>query len=191
MALALRDATATEEAHMRATDLLREQHRDIADLFREIDDTSNDEELSELCDLVGARLTAHDLIERDLFYPACKARFGDDAAFVDDSLVEHGLLLLCLNEVERADDRRFREAIDILHRVVEHHARQEERELFPRIEAAMLAADLDALGVAMERRFNRALTTDLRSTMQATLAVLSCGGFGAAGDGAPGSTTEA
>jgi hypothetical protein len=154
---------------MRATDLLRAQHRDVDDLFREFEEADDDGERAELFDLLAARLVAHEMIERELFHPACRGALGEADSFLADSVVEHGVVFVCITEAERAEDAYFRQAVAILREVVAQHARHEETELFARIEARLDRRALDDLGARMAHRFEMAMASDLHTAVRLEL----------------------
>jgi len=110
-------------------------------------------------------LDVHASIEEKIFYPAvARALRGEGARLVAEAVQEHrdvknaiaALRTLALGD--RAFDERFMAMLAD----VEHHADEEEREMFPRAEAA-LGDDLTALG----SRLVMLKTTLLRAKVKA------------------------
>ena len=89
---------------MKATDLLKRQHRDVATLFRALEGDQpddSDERKAEIFEELTATLVAHDAIEREIFYPACAKVLGL-TDLLGESLVEHGVIEFSLYQADRA-----------------------------------------------------------------------------------------
>lgn len=59
---------------MKATELLKQQHREVSRLFQAIEDTEDVAEKKSYFLQLASNLVAHDGIERKIFYPACEAK---------------------------------------------------------------------------------------------------------------------
>jgi hemerythrin superfamily protein len=150
---------------MKATDLLKQQHREVEKLFERIENAETREKKA-LFEELATNLVAHDAIEREIFYPACERQMGDQE-MLREALVEHGLVEFTLFQADR--ETRDEEALDarikVLKDIVEHHVEEEEKELFPKVEKA-LSGQLEQLGAAMEARFEEAKEEDFRTPLQ-------------------------
>jgi hypothetical protein len=154
---------------MKATDLLIKQHRTVARLFKAIESAKTDADKKSLFVELASNLTAHDGIEREIFYPACQDAMGlsDD---LGEALVEHGVIEFCLyqaNEALGKPDFDFK--CKVLAELVEHHVKEEEDEFFPKTQAALGAGLLDALGEEMEDAFDEALEDDFHEPLYENL----------------------
>src|SRR5690606_22240641 len=96
-----RPRSAASGATMKATDLLKHQHREIRDLFERLERAKDDESKSELFEELATNLVAHDAIERRVFYPACEERMGM-SDLRGEALVEHGLVEFSLYLADQA-----------------------------------------------------------------------------------------
>jgi len=100
-------------------------------------------------------LDVHTLIEESTFYPAIRA-LRDDALdeMLDEALREHGSIKDRVEEVRQTldDDDRLRTAVGRLQECVDHHVREEEREMFPKIEERMPAQERATLGRELATR---------------------------------------
>jgi hemerythrin superfamily protein len=139
---------------MKATKLLSEQHEKVKKLLKELPEAPAKRQ-RELFEKVAAELTAHDAIERRLFYPAVEAAMGM-TPILGESLVEHGVIEFMLYRADRAlDGDEFSYEAKVLCESVLHHAEEEEEELFPEVERAIDNASLTELGEQMKTLFER------------------------------------
>jgi hypothetical protein len=136
---------------MKATELLKQQHRTVEALFAKIE--AGDP--SALQDLASA-LAAHMAIEHELFYPAA-AEVDED--IVLESFEEHSVAEYALKRALATDpdDDSFDARVTVLKELIEHHVKEEEGELFPEIEKEIPKDELESLGEKMEKRFEQAL----------------------------------
>ena len=154
---------------MKATQLLEQQHRDVEKLFKALKDDETDDRKTEIFGELAAMLVAHDGIEREIFYPACEKAMGM-TDLLGESLVEHGAIEFNLYEADEAqgkDDFTFK--VKVLQEMIEHHVKEEEDELFPEVEAAIDAEELEKLAQRMEQRFSEARSQDYRKPLHENL----------------------
>ena len=57
---------------MKATDLLKRQHKEVKALFKKIEGTDNPRMRRQLLNEVARSLEGHTLIEEEIFYPAVR-----------------------------------------------------------------------------------------------------------------------
>lgn len=133
---------------MKATALLEKQHREVEDLFTTLEAGPPNEDLVE--DLCLA-LTAHAMIEEEIFYPAAR-KFNK--GLVLESIEEHELMAYAVKRVAHCDPEResFQARLKAAKEVVERHVQEEETELLPAMTEALEDED-EALGQRMEKRF--------------------------------------
>lgn len=154
---------------MKATDLLKKQHQTVSRLFKAIESAKADTEKQSLFRELASNLTAHDGIERETFYPACKEAMGlnDD---LGEALVEHGVIEFALyqaNEAVGSEDFGFK--CKVLQELVEHHVKEEEEEFFPKVEKAIEQSTLESLGEDMEEDFEEKLEDDFQGPLYENL----------------------
>lgn len=99
---------------------------------------------------ICAALTAHAMAEEEIFYPAAREALQDDE-LIDAALAEHDGVRALVEHIGTLDagDEGFDAMLMLLARAVAAHVRQEEGELFPRLQAAGL--DMESLGVQIIR----------------------------------------
>lgn len=147
---------------MKATELLMKQHRLVEDLFEQFEEAEGAER-NGIFEKLAANLVAHDAIEREIFYPACDEALGKEDDVLGESLVEHGVVEFCLFRADKNQDSDdFEKYVDVLKEMVEHHVKEEEKELIPKVKRAIDADELETLGERMESRFQAALGSDFR-----------------------------
>jgi len=136
---------------MKATDLLKEQHRTVEALFAKIEGG----EPAALKDLASA-LAAHMTIEHEFFYP--ESRTVDEDA-IGEAFEEHAIAEVALKRALACDpeDDVFDARVSVLKELIAHHVDEEENELFPQLESQIGGAALEALGERMEKRFEEVL----------------------------------
>jgi hypothetical protein len=154
---------------MKATDLLKKQHKEVRDLFKRISSARNDDAKSELFEELAANLVAHDAIEREIFYPACEEAMGMND-LLGEALVEHGQVEFALYIADQAQgEDDFEAKCTVLEEIVEHHVEDEEKEFFPKVERALGKGRLEELAEEMEPRFEEAKEEDFRTPLHANL----------------------
>ena len=160
---------AKVERRMKATDILKKQHKEVKDLFKRIESAKNDSAKNEIFEEIAANIVAHDAIERELFYPACERGMGM-TDLLGEALVEHGVVEFSLYQADQAqgeDDFEFK--CTVLKELLEHHIEEEESEFFPKVEKALGKERLEELGVEMLARFEEALAEDFRGPLHENL----------------------
>jgi hemerythrin-like domain-containing protein len=139
---------------MKATDLLKKQHKSVKALFKQVEDTEDGRRRRQLMDEIANELKMHTQIEEEIFYPAVR-EIGSSKAeeMVDESYEEHHVVDLVLAELPNVDpeDERFAAKMTVLSELVEHHADEEEDEMFPMAEKKLGKERLQQLGEQMEQ----------------------------------------
>lgn len=136
---------------MRADDLLIKDHGEIRALLHQLEQSRPEHaaQRSELLDRLLSVLDVHVQIENDLFYPAIR----DVSPLYAIAHAEHRQIDDQLAVLFRTDpaSEDFHTEIKMLADTVEHHASEEEQEMFPQAQALGQAA-LETLGQAMKQR---------------------------------------
>ena len=144
---------------MNAIDLLKEDHDTVRELFASLEATTKRgaKKRTDLLAKIAQALEAHTTIEEEIFYPAFKAAAeeADDAAMYYEAIEEHraagDLVLPDLQATDPTTDR-FSGRAKVLKELVEHHAREEEKEMFPKARKLLGAKALRELGETMQQR---------------------------------------
>jgi hemerythrin-like domain-containing protein len=140
---------------MKATDLLKKQHREVEGLFKKVEKAEDGQERRQLMDEIRMSLEAHTTIEEEIFYPAV-AETGTKKAeeMVNEAFEEHHVVKLVLKELPTVDpqDERFEAKMTVLSELVEHHVDEEEKEMF-KIASKLGKEESEDLAQRMETRF--------------------------------------
>jgi hemerythrin superfamily protein len=149
---------------MDAITLLKNDHNEMRALLGALEQTTARavKKRQTLLAKIELNLKAHTSIEEEIFYPAFKEagrKSGDDKSGDDkmyfEALEEHraagDLVLPDLLGTDPSTEN-FSGRAKVLKELVEHHAAEEEKEMFPRARKLLDKAELVALGGQMEQR---------------------------------------
>lgn len=149
-------ATAKRGEAPDAIDLLVADHKEVKGLFKAyqklVDDDGDTGDKQALALQICAMLTAHATVEEELFYPAAREVLGDDVDLVDEADVEHASAKALIAQIEAGspDDELFDAKVKVLGEYIDHHVKEEEGEMFPKVRKSDV--DLDALGEELATR---------------------------------------
>ena len=139
---------------MKATDLLKKQHRQVEKLFKQAENTEDARGRRQIMEQITSALKLHTKLEEEIFYPAVR-EVGTTKAeeMVDEAFEEHHVVDLVLAELPKVDpeDERFEAKMTVLSELIEHHVEEEEGEMFPMAEKKLGAERVKALGQQMEQ----------------------------------------
>jgi hemerythrin-like domain-containing protein len=149
------DQAAKKQTEQDAITLLMADHKKVKKLFRQfnklIGKTSNNKKKASIVDQACFELTIHTQIEEELFYPAVEKILAKQA-LLDEAEVEHAsakYLIAQLKKMKPGDDL-YDAKFTVLGEYVKHHIKEEENEMFPKVEKSTL--DTAALGEKMAKR---------------------------------------
>jgi hemerythrin-like domain-containing protein len=148
------DESVRDEAP-KATKLLKEQHDQVRDLFKQFKDAGEGAHATrkKIIDEASRKLEVHAQLEERIFYPACQDLEDEKARkMVGESLEEHLIVKRLIKELQglRGTDEKFEAKAVVLKESVEHHADEEEDDLFPAVEKEMDDDQLRELGRQMK-----------------------------------------
>jgi hemerythrin superfamily protein len=137
-----------------ATKLLEEDHRRVRELFDRYEDTRDRATKKRIVEEITRELTLHARVEEEIFYPRFLGRSGDPEKMVRESFEEHKIVETLLKELSRMApaDEQFDAKVTVLQESVDHHAQEEEDDLFPEAEKRLSKEQLQAMGGEMEDR---------------------------------------
>ena len=136
---------------MKATDLLEKQHRTVEGLFKKLEGGGGD--IPALLKELAADLAAHMIVEQEIFYPAV-LKVKED--LVLEGYEEHAAAEGALKRLLKTSpkDVTFKAKVTVLKELIEHHVKEEEGDLFPKVEKALGAERLTELGRKMKPLFD-------------------------------------
>ena len=117
---------------MDITRLLEADHRQVEELFDQIDKAEGDERTPLIAELEKA-LKAHMELEEKIVYPKMAPVTGEEA--VEEGNTEHELARKALADMVRLgpDEPGFGAALEATKAGIEHHVEEEEGEVFPQL----------------------------------------------------------
>jgi hemerythrin-like domain-containing protein len=133
-----------------AVALLKQDHRQVADLIDQVEDAEGDE-LEGIAERICQLLTVHAQIEEELLYPAAREVL-DEPDLVAEALVEHNSAKDLIAKIEgmSSDEEEYKATVTVLGEYVKHHVKEEETEMFPQLKKTDL--DLQELGESLAAR---------------------------------------
>jgi hemerythrin superfamily protein len=132
-----------------AIELLTAEHKEVNAMFKEyqklVDGDKSSEEKETLARQICLMLTVHATTEEEIFYPAARDAI-DDEDLLDEAEVEHGSAKELIAQIEAGSpsDPLYDAKVKVLGEYVQHHVKEEEEELFPKVKKAKV--DLASLG---------------------------------------------
>jgi hemerythrin superfamily protein len=142
---------------MDALTLLVADHNRVRGLFARFsaaDEAGDTATMAALMDKMQRELEVHTDIEEVVFYPWARKLSDDIADVVAEGIEEHHVAKTLLAEISdsTAGDDDWVAKVKVLIENVEHHAKEEEDELFPQIRSASNTDTLDDLATNLEAR---------------------------------------
>ena len=142
--------------HLDAIALLKADHRKVEELFAEFEAATGAAKKQALVKQICSELSAHTVIEEEIFYPACRGTVEED--LLNEGYVEHdGSKVLIAELIASAPNEEFYDAkVKVLSEQIEHHVHEEEKRsngIFSQAQAAGI--DMDELGNRLMARRKR------------------------------------
>lgn len=139
-----------EVGDLNAIELLIAQHREVDALFAAYDEAGDKafRTKEKIYEKIAEKLRLHTELEEKHFYPAVERL---DTPQVREAEEEHQVLKEMLAKIDElaAEDSTFDAKVTVLKELVEHHVREEEREMFPECKSKMPADKLKEIGEIM------------------------------------------
>ena len=131
--------------------LLEADHREVASYFEAYENLADAAEKKVLAEQICLALKVHALIEEEIFYPAARAKTGQED-LIDGALVEHmgAKTLVAQIEAMPVGEGLYDAMVRVLGEQVRHHVAEEEGELFPAVRDS--GVDLETLGAKLAAR---------------------------------------
>lgn len=134
---------------MDAFELLKADHKKVAELFDQLEEASGKRKLPVFARIKG-ELELHTHIEETILYPALeKPEQTHDLTL--EAYEEHNVVKTLLTELSRAKaaNDEWQAKAKVLREIVEHHVDEEENELFDKAGEALNDEELEGLGDRM------------------------------------------
>ena len=141
---------------MNALDLLIADHNRVRGLFAKFKEATEKSDTSTMSDValkIFEDLEVHTTIEEEFFYPGVRDTTEEIGEVVDEGVQEHHVVKLLMAETKQMEDGsdEWVAKMTVLMENVEHHAEEEEKEMFPPLRNK-IPTELDAMAEQMEAR---------------------------------------
>jgi hemerythrin superfamily protein len=142
---------------MDALTLLTADHNRVRGLFTRFKAAHEAEDQGRATTIAATifdELEVHTTIEETVFYPAVTKVNDEIHELVVEGLEEHQVAKDLIAEAKALppDDEHWAAKVKVLIESVEHHAGEEEEELFPKVRSGVDATKLEALGEKLEAK---------------------------------------
>jgi len=136
-----------------AISLLKKDHQTVRGLLKRFESNPSER----LLDQIENELKIHTQIEEEIFYPAYRDAVEgkhEQEKLYYEALEEHHVVDLVLPEIRSTSEgsEEFEAKGKVLKDLVEHHAEEEEKQMFPKARKAMGTAELRNLGMRLQER---------------------------------------
>jgi hemerythrin-like domain-containing protein len=141
-----------------AISLLKKDHEKVRGLLSQLERAAerNTAKAEQLLAQVDREVKIHSQIEEEIFYPAFRdaAQKRDDRELYFEAKEEHHVVDLVMPEVRDTDSdaEEFAAKTKVLKELIEHHADEEEKEMFPKARKLFDRAELRELGERLKER---------------------------------------
>jgi len=137
---------------MDAIEMLKKQHREVEGLFSKYDQLGEHavKGKQRLFEQIADALAMHATIEEKHFYPAVKAKRTEDILL--EALEEHLGIKRVIADLLKvtSSDETFDAKVKVLKEQVEHHVKEEETDLFPKVKKILDAQELTSIAEQMQ-----------------------------------------
>ncbi len=128
--------------------VLKQDHELVRELLSSLENATGARR-AKLLAQVDQELKIHTTIEEEIFYPAFldAARKKDDKKLYYEALQEHHVVDLVMPEASEGESpEELKAKAKVLKEIIEHHADEEEKEMFPRARKLFDREELRELG---------------------------------------------
>jgi hemerythrin superfamily protein len=141
---------------MSIIDMLKTDHRKVQELFHQYEAAGgrSAQQKRDIAEQIFTELEVHSTLEEEIFYPAVRAKLGQEGQeLVDDSLEDHQTVRTLITELRalKPNDEPYATKFEELRESVEEHVGEEEDDMFPEAEEA-LGNELDRLSTQAQQR---------------------------------------
>ena len=142
---------------MDALSLLTADHNRVRGLFARFQAAEEEKDAAQMLELAAkiiVELEVHTTIEEEIFYPEIQGADEELKDTVDEGIEEHHVAKVLIEEIKTLtpEDDAWAAKMKVLIESVEHHATEEEEEMFPETRKNFATSALEDLGARLEAR---------------------------------------
>lgn len=137
-------ATSRVKDELNILELIRTDHNKVKTMLGEIESSENSDQVREVFAQLYVDLITHEKSENEIVYPKIRNFYDktQDLYNEHDQIEERLNVLKSMNPV----DSDFKPTVVSLRKLIKHHIRQEERDLFPKMRKNMSTEELNQMG---------------------------------------------
>jgi hemerythrin superfamily protein len=136
--------------------LLKADHEKVRGLLSQLEKAQQAARRLDLLAKIAGEVDVHATIEEEIFYPAFReaAEKKDDLKLFFEAHAEHNVVKIVIPDIQREDAAtpKFAGKAKVLKDLIEHHAEEEEKEMFPRARKLLSKDELVELGQRLQAR---------------------------------------
>lgn len=143
--------TASSAKSQDAIALLIADHKKVQKMFKDFEKLEDEEEKQQFVTEACTELKIHTTIEEEIFYPAAREAIEEEN-LLNEAEVEHASAKDLIEQLEGTDpsDEMYDAQFTVLGEYVNHHIKEEQNEMFPKVKKAKV--DLKELGAQIAER---------------------------------------
>jgi hemerythrin superfamily protein len=147
-----RKSSARSRAPKDAIALLKADHKEVKTMVGQFNSSRSDSKKVQLAEQICAALEVHAEIEEEIFYPAAREALRKDGDLIDEAEVEHTSVRELIAKIKGGEPGSdlWEAQVKVLGEYVNHHVKEEEGEMFPKVRKTKL--DLESLGEQLAQR---------------------------------------
>ena len=155
--MAKRKVKTARDRQVDAIELLIVDHKAVKKLHKRyealMEDDADAAERGAVAAEICRALTAHATAEEEIFYPAVRNAIGEPD-LMDEADIEHASAKDLIAQIEsmQPDESHYDARVIVLCEYIDHHVKEEEKEMFPKAHRARKKLDLAALGAKLAAR---------------------------------------
>lgn len=140
-----------------ALDLLEEDHKKVRKMLKELVETSarSTKKRQRLLEEIKTEIEVHTAIEEEIFYPAFreKGRKEEQVMYYEAKEEHRAVDKLVLPDLlkTKASGKEFSGRAKVLKELINHHASEEEEDMFPKARKLFSKSELEDLGKKMKK----------------------------------------
>lgn len=156
---ATKTKTRSTRSQANAITMLMEDHANVRKLFKQYEklkEKADGEEKVALVEKICNELKLHTELEEEIFYPAAREAL-EEQDLLDEAEVEHASAKALIAQLEgmQPGDELYDAKVTVLGEYVEHHVKEEEKQMFPKARKARM--DLEELGERIRQHKEQSL----------------------------------
>ena len=129
------DINETKPHFKDAVTMLEHEHETVKAMFKKFEALGEHAYVGKknLANEICSALSKHCIIEEEIFYPAVRHISKEGPVLVNEAVVEHASAKELIAQIQSmsAEDVLFNAKVKVLSEQIEHHVKEEEKDMFP------------------------------------------------------------